>query len=215
MSVLVCGWSLNRWWFEGWGSPRRAGVGMCARQRSNFSLRAQRKVTKRKGSRRHGPYGVPCAARCRWGLAKLALRAQTTPALIHLPLCCSAASGRRGTGYRYQDKFNTKNKTPQGRAMARPCRIGIGCFGCPSRRNEEASSAEPGGSGAQMFEPEGRVSAHPAWIEQRSVPAGPTNPARLLFAYFLLAKQEKVRRPPGRNPASQRQRQHTGRAPST
>ncbi len=46
-----------------------------------------------------------------------------------------------------------------------------------------------------------RVCAHPAEAEQRSVPAGPTNPARLLFAYFLLAKQEKVSRPPGRDPA--------------
>ena len=47
-----------------------------------------------------------------------------------------------------------------------------------------------------------RVCAHPAKAEQRSVPAGPTNPARLLFAYFLLAKQEKVSRPPGRDPAT-------------
>src|SRR6185312_2177752 len=72
-------------------------------------------------------------------------------------------AGERNTGYR----------TPQGRAMARPCCICVGCSGCPLCRNEEASSAEPGGSGAQMFEPEGRVSAHPAWIEQRSVPAQP------------------------------------------
>ena len=30
---------------------------------------------------------------------------------------------------------------------------------------------------------------------------GTTHPARLLFAYFLLAKQEKVSRLPGRDPA--------------
>ena len=35
---------------------------------------------------------------------------------------------------------------------------------------------------------------------------GATNPARLLFAYFLLAKQEKVSRPPGRDPAPARSR---------
>ena len=56
-----------------------------------------------------------------------------------------------------------------------------------------------------------RVCAHPTQTEQRSVPAGPTNPARLFFAYFLLAKQKKVsalsgaypdtQRPPGRDPA--------------
>ena len=46
-----------------------------------------------------------------------------------------------------------------------------------------------------------RVCAHPAQAEQRSVPAGTTHPARLSFAYFSLAKQRKVSRPPGRDPA--------------
>ncbi len=32
-------------------------------------------------------------------------------------------------------------------------------------------------------------------------PAGPRSLARLFFGYFLLAKQKKVTRPPGRNPA--------------
>jgi hypothetical protein len=54
---------------------------------------------------------------------------------------------------------------------------------------------------AQMFEPAGRVSALPAWREQRSVPEGPTNPARLSFPPFSLAKQRKWSRPPGRDPA--------------
>jgi hypothetical protein len=36
--------------------------------------------------------------------------------------------------------------------------------------------------------------------------------ARLLFAYFLLAKQEKVSRPPGRDPAYQRASKKSGKA---
>ena len=47
------------------------------------------------------------------------------------------------------------------------------------------------------FEPD------PARTEQRSVPAGPTNPARLLLLTFL-GEARKVRRPPGRNPACQK-----------
>ena len=37
---------------------------------------------------------------------------------------------------------------------------------------------------------------------RRFAPKGPQTVGRLFFAYFLLAKQKKVRRPPGRDPAS-------------
>ncbi len=56
----------------------------------------------------------------------------------------------------------------------------------------------------QMSEPAGRVSALPALAEQRSEPEGPTHSARLLFAYFLLAKQEKVSALSGAHPDMQR-----------
>jgi len=47
-----------------------------------------------------------------------------------------------------------------------------------------------------------RVQPDPARTEQRSVPEGSANSARLSFGYFSLAKQRKVARPPGRDPAS-------------
>ena len=43
--------------------------------------------------------------------------------------------------------------------------------------------------------------AHPASAPPQVAPKGPQTVGRLFFAYFLLAKQKKVRRPPGRDPA--------------
>jgi hypothetical protein len=55
------------------------GVGMCARQRSNFLLLRQKKVTKEKASRSQGRCAVPCAARIGRGRAKLASLKQRPP----------------------------------------------------------------------------------------------------------------------------------------
>ncbi len=63
------------------------------------------------------------------------------------------------------------------------------------------------GSGPQLFERNAveRVLRTPAVIEHRRLPAAKRRDAdsrgRLFFAYFLLAKQKKVSRPPGRDPA--------------
>jgi hypothetical protein len=40
----------------------------------------------------------------------------------------------------------------------------------------------------------------PSAVSSARQPAGPRSTARLFFGYFLLAKQKKVARPPGRNP---------------
>jgi hypothetical protein len=42
----------------------------------------------------------------------------------------------------------------------------------------------------------------PSGASSAGQPVGPRSLARLSFAYFSLAKQRKVSRPPGRNPAS-------------
>jgi hypothetical protein len=63
---------------------------------------------------------------------------------------------------------------------------------CPPRRYEEASSADGGGSGAQVFERSEFRSTPPPSSNAACPRSGPTNPARLFFAYFLLAKQKKV-----------------------
>ncbi len=115
-----------------------------ARRPTHLLLRAQEKVSKEKGSRRQGPalrYG--CLALLAPGgvWRQLALRAQTTPALILPPLRCSALPPRRG------------RQTPkkQGRAMARPC--GCGSVSAFYRRSEEASRTGVSGSrGARLID---------------------------------------------------------------
>ena len=61
-----------------------------------------------------------------------------------------------------------------------------------------------------------RVRARPRWTRApqvaRSEAQGRRQWGRLFFAYFLLAKQKKVSRPPGRTPGSRPQQRHT--APS-
>src|SRR5450830_1660834 len=76
----------------------RAEAGGSSRRPRHFSLLRQSKVPKRKATRSQGHFVVPCGARARWGLAKLASLKQTR-ALIHLSLRCSALPhGKGGIG---------------------------------------------------------------------------------------------------------------------
>jgi hypothetical protein len=69
------------------------------------------------------------------------------------------------------------------------------------RRDAEASSAAADGQGLALFE-RSEFSQTPADASNAAYRRSrATHSARLLFAYFLLAKQEKVSRPPGRDPA--------------
>ena len=72
---------------------------------------------------------------------------------------------------------------------------------CPAVMRK-ASSARFGGSGARMFERSEFARTPPNLSNAAYRRSRATNPARLLFAYFLLAKQEKVSRPSGRDPTS-------------
>ena len=96
---------------------------------------------------------------------------------------------------------NPSSRTPQGRARARPC-----CFWSwyshpcrvPRRVAQDWAEIE-----AQMFE-RSEFLRFPPWPSNAACPArsaGTTHPARLSFGYFALAKQRKVPRPPGRDPA--------------
>src|SRR5450830_1910431 len=76
----------------------KAEAGGSSRRPRHFSLLRQSKVPKRKATRSQGHFVVPCGARARWGLAKLASLKQTR-ALIHLSLRCSALPhGASGIG---------------------------------------------------------------------------------------------------------------------
>jgi hypothetical protein len=102
-----------------------------------------------------------------------------------------------GTGY--------QNQRQQGRAMARPCGVRLLGSGCrllgPPCRVAGLSSAAAGGSGRALSERSEFSPTPPAASSARNRVAALTS-ARLLFAYFLLAKQEKVSALPGAHPGN-------------
>ena len=115
---------------------------------------------------------------------------------------------------RHRDQDQTKNLKQQKFQSHKyaPWRVLVGFgksdirfSGCsdfrPPRRNEEASSASADGSGLALFE-RSEFSQTPAGLSNAAYRRSrATNPARLSFAYFSLAKQRKVSRLPGRVPA--------------
>ena len=71
---------------------------------------------------------------------------------------------------------------------------------CPPRRNEEASSASADGSGLALSE-RSEFSQTPAALSNAAYRhRRATNPARLSFAYFSLAKQRTSESPAGASP---------------
>jgi hypothetical protein len=160
-------------------------VGMCARQRSNFSLLRQRKVTKR--SRRGGaltwqgqvtrtPKATPVPRPLRGCLALLAEggKRRTRPAGSNI--CASLSASRcaaqlvsRGPKSQYttarcaSPRWGGRN--PQ-RCLAQPNEpsAGVGSWGPRGRRRAAQGKTD---QEVQMFEPAGRVSELPGLTEQR------------------------------------------------
>jgi len=173
---------------------QRLHVGVCARLRTHFLLLRQKKVSKEKATRSLGPCAslrATCAARIKRGLAQTRY-AQTVASPD--PLASALLSPAR-TGW--SPELSKSEVKKSGNPAVR--------LSCPPRRYEEASSARPDGSGMQMFErseflhtPSGLSNA--AYRQSRA-----TNPARLSFAYFSLAKQRTSESPAGARPGLQRQ----------
>jgi hypothetical protein len=177
-------------------SPRRA---------THFSLFRQRKVSKRKAtplcvSLRFASGNLRCSLQA--GSAQTRC-AQTRAALF--PPEAALLGTHRGDP-------NTNTNTKAERAMARPCvvlAVGIRW----AERSDGPSTPFCGCRGAELFVDQGR-----ACLSRRRVSRGPhekrapqvarseakgrPQQGRLFFAYFLLAKQKKVSRPPGRDPAN-------------
>ena len=148
--------------------------------------------------------------------------AQTSAPLIRPPLRYSfwriTAWGSKPGQPGNQTSKLQNYQTPQVRAMARTCGIefsaisnfgfGIGIdIGCP----DFAPHPSWLGRGAQKKADQGwrclseASLARPRWLRAPQVaPKGTQTAGRLFFAYFLLAKQKKVSRLPGRHPACQR-----------
>ena len=135
--------------------------------------------------------GVPCAARNRREAQKLGpLALRHLSLLIRRPLRCSARPQRRGAG---------TSASRDARAMVSVIRSkpvlpseGLKAPGSLAVMRRRVAQGQAG-KGAQMSEPEGRVSARPAWAEQRSVPVAQRRDdasGSPFFAYFLWRSKE-------------------------
>ena len=115
---------------------------------------------------------------------------------------------------------NARHLRPQDGAERSNGPDGCWLFGCsaPHPLCMRRGAQRPADQGSRLSERSAaqRVRARPRWTRApqvaRSEAQGRRQWGRLFFAYFLLAKQKKVSRPPGRTPGSRPQQRHT--APS-
>ena len=178
--------------------------------RAGFAHFAQRsyantKSTQKKGDPQSGSpplrCGATCGARAKRGPAKLASLKQRRP--LSACLCAPRPSqdGAIGSGDRRQ--IPKKNQYKQGHAMACPCCFRYWYFfSHPLWMRRGAQGQTDQGwrclSEASLARPRLDRASQVA----RSEAEGRSNQGRLSFGYFSLAKQRKVPRPPGRDPAS-------------
>ena len=182
-----------------------------ARRPRYFSLLRQRKVPKRKASRMRCPslrFGSAALLGSR-GVWLNSPSAQTTPALFRASLRYSpthdgegantfraafsalhlARSNAGGLANPETQVFRWRICAPEARyPRPPPCRVA------------GLSSAAAGGSGRALSERSEFSPTPPDASSARHRAAARTS-ARFFFAYFLLAKQKKVSRQPGRDPA--------------
>ena len=139
-------------------------------------------------SRSAGPRGLPCAVRCARGARKLASLKQCAP-LVPAPFRCSARQhGRRRVEIRDQ-------AAALGRGLFNPECHGVVRFAVMRWRVAQGWADQ----GWRCLSEASLARPRPDRATQRTRRAA--HSARLSFAYFSLAKQRKVRRPPGRDPA--------------
>ena len=196
-----------------------------ARQPTHFSLLRQRKVSKRKASRRQGRCAVPCAARSGRVGRKLGfasnMRPPDPPAAALLSPVSTAEYANSQVQYQYQLRslgFAIANSQksaaphhPSASAATRDtdqtaCKVrasararGTRSPDFPPLGRAEQRSVGRIRAGACLSEASLRQTPHNA--SSAGYPVGARSLARLSFAYFSLAKQRKVSRLPGRNPA--------------
>jgi hypothetical protein len=165
-------------------SPRRA---------THFLLLRQKKVSKEKATLLSASpalrSGATCGAQRQRGLARTHF-AQTIASPDPLAFALLSA---------YRRAFNSPTPTPQVRAMARTCLyfFFLARSGWAEQRKRGRDQGCACLSEASLRRPPSPLSS--AGCPERS--GGTQTAGRLSFGYFSLAKQRKVPRPPGRDPA--------------
>ena len=189
-------------------------VGICARQRSNFSLLRQRKVTKRKATPN------PAVPEYRGCLALLAEGGKRRTRPSGSDICASFSASRcaaqlvsggpksQYTTARCASPWLKEHGSPRRLAQPNEPSAGVCSWGPRGRRRAAQGKTE---KEVQMSEPAGRVSELPVLSEQRRAVPAPRDRrirGRLFFAYFLLAKQKKVSALSGAHPDAVHRQEH-------
>ncbi len=190
------------------------------RQASSFLLLRQKKGTKEKASRRQGRCAVPCAARCQRGRAQTRF-AQTGARPDPLsPALLSPVSTAGNTNSQAQHQYQLRSLAF---GIANSLQPAHAFDASPGERAQEGeavpafaieavpSSAAAGGSGLALFE-RSEFSQTPPDASSAGNREAARTLARLSFGYFSLAKQRKVARLPGRNPACHDKKNPTKKA---
>ena len=169
---------------------------MCARRRTYFLSLRRKKVGKERASRIRRPALCAGTLRCSGPAGGSETRPAGSDIFASFPAAACATRLLMTAA-----KPNTQYRTPQGRAMARPC-LAVSVFGCLGLcRVAGLSSAAAGGSGRALFERSEFSPTPPAASSARYRAAALTS-ARLSFGYLSLAKQRKVTAPPGAHPGN-------------
>ena len=192
-----------------------------ARRPTHFLLLRQEKVSKEKASLRPGRCAVPCAARTgrvwrKLGYASNMRQPYPSAAALLSPVSMACNTKRRLLGCAIANSRGTQQPdSPSVASASKATRDTTSTAHDVSAANEHAVSGLPAPTplGRAEQRRDGRTRAG-ACLSEASLRQTPHNPssarypegarhtARLSFAYFSLAKQRKVRRLPGRNPAS-------------
>jgi hypothetical protein len=169
-------------------SPRRA---------PHFSLLRQRKVSKRKASRIRRPALCAGTLRC----SGRAGCAETRPAGSNIcaPFSAHPCATRLLITARNNSHSVIASEAKQSTASSQFHCAEVGVL--PHAVEAGLSSTAVSGSRAGACLSEASSRQTPLAASSARNRAAALTSARLLFAYFLLAKQEKVSRPPGRDPA--------------
>ena len=175
---------------------------------THFLLLRQKKVSKEKASRSPGRCAVPCAARAERGRAELACGSDNArPDPLAAALLSPATRQVSGTGSDAQPPEGvplTQNAADLAQSVRHRCPLedvapiahpGVYSLFAVMRWRVAQGQADQGWRCLSEAS-----SARPRLVRATQRTRRAAHSARLSFAYFSLAKQRKVGRPPGRDP---------------
>jgi hypothetical protein len=176
-----------------------------------LSFASPKESSQRKGDPRVGALRVPCATRQSGRLSKLACGSDNASRRPPDSLRCSAPlmgtrKASRGDGSAQEEQRSVF----YGLLQEKPKIVSTGSAETPFPLGRCRATQKCRGFRLALSEPQASLASRPAFRVAQGTRRAPTQ-GRLFFAYFLLAKQKKVRRPTRAEPSTQRRHQPKNR----